>query len=53
MSAKDDKDMDRLADQAAEGRSITLAATRLGMPAYRAEFLWHRIVARLGPQAND
>ena len=52
MSEKDDKDMDRPADQLAEGHSINLAATRLGMPGYRAEFPWHRIVARLGPQAD-
>ena len=44
--------MDRLADQLAEGRSVTLAATRLGMSIFRAEALFHRICIRLGKQAE-
>jgi len=51
MSASDDRDMDRLADQVAEGRSLNVAASRLGMSFFRAQFLWARIVARLGKQA--
>jgi hypothetical protein len=49
--SKDRTDMDRLADQVAEGRSLQLAATRLGMSIYRAEFLWAMIVHGLGKQA--
>lgn len=52
MSAQDERDMDRLADQLAEGRSLNLAATRLGMSFPRAQSLWFRIIARLGPQAE-
>ena len=52
MSAQDERDMDRLADQLAEGRSLALAATRAGMSIFRAEALFHRIKARLGAQAE-
>ena len=52
VSAQDERDMDRLADQLAEGRSVTLAATRLGMSIFRAEALFHRICIRLGKQAE-
>ncbi len=50
---KDDRDMDRLAEQVADGRSLALAASRLGMSAFRAQALWLRIVARLGKQASE
>jgi hypothetical protein len=52
VSAKDERDMDRLAEQVADGRSLNVAASRLGLSPWRAEFLWLRIVARLGPQAE-
>ena len=52
MSAKDEQDMDRLADQVASGRSLALAATRCGISIFRAEALWMRIVNRLGYQAK-
>ena len=51
MSARDERDMDRLADQVADGRALPLAANHLGMSIFRAEALWHRIVTRLGRQA--
>lgn len=53
MSAKDERDMDRLADQLADGRSLPLSASRLGMSYSRAQWLFFRIVNRLGPQADD
>jgi hypothetical protein len=53
LSAKDERDMDRLADQVAEGRALPLAASRCGMSIMRAEFLWRRITIRLGRQALD
>lgn len=49
--SKDRTDMDRLADQVAEERSLQLAATRLGMSIYRAEYLWAIILHDLGRQA--
>lgn len=52
MSAADERDMDRLADQLAEGRALPLAASRLGLSLHRAEALWHRIVILLGRQAR-
>lgn len=52
MSAKDERDMDRLADQVAEGRSLAFAATRTNMSIFRAEWLWQRILNRLGEQAR-
>ncbi|WP_338445920.1 hypothetical protein V5F89_12295 [Pelagerythrobacter marensis] len=52
MSTTDEHDMDRLADQLAEGRSLQVAATRLGISIFRAEALFHRIVTRLGRQAE-
>ncbi len=52
MSAQDERDMDRLADQLAQGRSLALSATRCGMSIFRAEWLFHRICNRLGPQAK-
>lgn len=52
MSARDERDMDRLADQVAEGRPLPLAATRLGMSPFRATALWHRIAIRLVSQAR-
>jgi hypothetical protein len=52
VSAKDERDMDRLADQIADGRPMHLAATRLGMSIFRAQWLWHRICNRLGSQAE-
>lgn len=52
MSAKDHSDMNRLADQIAEGRSLHIAATRLNMSFPRAQWLWFRILAQLGPQAD-
>jgi hypothetical protein len=52
LSAKDERDMDRLADQMAENRAMQLAATRLGMSIFRAQWLWHRICIRLGSQAE-
>lgn len=52
MSA-DDRDMDRLAEEVAQGRSLATAARRIGVSIHRARFLWARIIARLGPQANE
>ena len=51
VSARDETDMNRLADQVAEGRALHLAASRCGMSLDRAQFLWLRILARLGRQA--
>lgn len=51
-TTKDERDMDRLAEQIAEGRSLTVAATRLGISRWRADALWLRIVIRLGKQAE-
>lgn len=53
ISTSDERDMDRLAEQVAEGRSLSLAATRCSISINRAEFLWTCICRRLGPQAHD
>jgi molybdenum-dependent DNA-binding transcriptional regulator ModE len=50
--AKDERDMMALAEAVANGASIARAARAAGMSPYRADFLWARIVARLGAQAQ-
>lgn len=52
LSARDTQDMDRLADQLAEGRSLAAAARRCGMSIFRAEALFHQIRYQLGAQAE-
>lgn len=50
-SARLIRDMDRLAEQLEQGRSLALAATRLGMSIEMGEVLFDRIVEGLGKQA--
>lgn len=52
MARRDEDDMDSLADRVSRTGSIARSARAMKMSIFRAEFLWHRICARLGPQAR-
>ena len=50
--ASDEADMDALAELVSAGATVSGAARRLRISHFRADYLWARIVARLGPQAR-
>lgn len=50
--SKDERDMDALAEAVSAGKSIGAAARKAGMSKFRGDFLWARICARLGVQAQ-
>lgn len=52
MASRDDTDMNTLADLVGGGLSLSAAARRMGISTFRREYLWQRIVARLGWQAK-
>jgi hypothetical protein len=51
MPASDEREMDDLAELVGGGIALPAAARRLGMSPFRRDYLWARIVARLGRQA--
>ena len=52
MKVDNARDMNRLAEEIAQDRPLPLAASRLGLTPARAEYLWNRIIKRLGRQAR-
>lgn len=52
MPPTDDAAMDALAESVSQHGSVARAARELKISRFRADFLWMRICARLGPQAR-
>jgi hypothetical protein len=50
--ASDESQMDDLAERVSRHGSIARGGREIGVSRFRADFLWGRIVARLGEQAR-
>ena len=47
----DNAAMDMLAEEVSRHGSLSRAARKIGVSSFRAQALWARILARIGPQA--